>query len=157
MAFLLWLQETGLARYVQEDPWGYPIVLSCHAVGMALLAGVVLMIDLRLLGFGRGVPLVYLRKLLGIAWAGLILNLISGLMLFTADAVSHYQNIAFRIKILLLIAGAIVTFLISRRVFAPAAPDPSGESAATRAIAAISAVVWVGVIVAGRLIAYANE
>lgn len=95
MAFLFWLQETDLARYVKEGPWGYPIVLSCHAVGMALLAGVVLMIDFRVLGFGPAVPLQYLRRLNKLAFAGLVLNLISGLMLFVADAVSHFT--AFRI------------------------------------------------------------
>lgn len=92
MAFLFWLQETDLARYVKEGPWGYPIVLSCHAVGMALLAGVVLMIDFRVLGFGPAVPLQYLRRLNKLAFAGLVLNLISGLMLFVADAVSHFRS-----------------------------------------------------------------
>jgi hypothetical protein len=158
MAFLLWLQETRLAIYVQEDPWGYPIVLSCHAVGMALLAGIVLMINFRLLGFARAVPLYYLRKLLNIAWAGLILNLISGLMLFVADAVSHFENIAFRVKILLLITGAMLLVLQSRSVFAQLATDHGTvESASTRIIAGISVLVWTGVIVAGRLIAYAAE
>lgn len=169
MAFLLWLQETGLARYVQEDPWGYPIVLSCHAVGMALLAGVVLMINFRVLGFGSAVPLEYLRRLNKLAFAGLILNLISGLMLFVADAVSHFENTAFRIKILLLIAGGILMLMLSRRVFggvfAQPAPGTTSHAAAshaisqpasTRLIAALSVLVWTGVIVAGRLIAYAE-
>lgn len=165
MAFLLWLQETGLARYVQEDPWGYPIVLSCHAVGMALLAGVVLMINFRVLGFGRAVPMHYLHRLITLAFVGLVLNLLSGLMLFAADAVSHYENTAFRIKILLLVAGGILMVLLSRRVFAPSvAPnviDRSTDyvadgSASTRIIAGLCALVWTGVIVAGRLIAYAE-
>lgn len=157
MAFLLWLQETGLARYVQEDPWAYPVVLSCHAVGMALLAGIVLMINFRVLGFGRTVPLQYLHKLINLAFAGLILNLISGLMLFAADAVSHFENTAFRVKIILLITGGILMVLLSRRVFTGPAADPAArQSVSTQVIAAMSAVVWIGVIVAGRLIAYAE-
>ena len=117
MDFLSWLQQTGVARYVQEDPWGYPIVLSTHAVGMALLAGVVLMINFRVLGFGRAVPLEYMHRLMKLAFVGLVLNLLSGVMLFIADAVAHFDNVAFRTKILLLIAGGILMVLLSRRVF----------------------------------------
>jgi zinc transporter ZupT len=150
---------------VQEDPWGYPIVLSCHAVGMALLAGVVLMMNFRVLGLGRAVPLRYLHRLMNLAFVGLILNLLSGLMLFVADAVSHYENTAFRIKILLLVAGGILIVLLSRRVFTQSAAhgvtDHSAdyvadESASTRVIAGLCVLVWTGVIVAGRLIAYAE-
>lgn len=157
MDFLSWLQQTGLARYVQEDPWGYPIVLSAHAVGMALLAGVVLMINFRVLGFARTVPLEYLHRLMKLAFLGLLLNLVSGLMLFVADAVTHFGNVAFRIKILLLIAGGILMVLLSRRVFPATGVDHDAAAAgSTRAIAGISVLVWTGVIVAGRLIAYAE-
>lgn len=157
MAFLYWLQQTSLARYVQEDPWGYPIVLSAHAVGMALLAGVVLMINFRVLGFGRAVPLEYLRRVMKLAFLGLILNLVSGLMLFVADATTHFANVAFRTKILLLIVGGVLMVMLSRRIFPAAGIDyDAAQTSATRLIAGISVIVWTGVIVAGRLIAYAG-
>lgn len=157
MAFLSWLQQTGLALYIQEDPWAYPIVLSVHAIGMALLVGVVLMINFRILGFGRAVPLEYLRRLMKIALLGLILNVLSGLMLFIADAVNHFANVAFRTKILLLITGGVLMLLLSRRVFPAQRVDyQSAETNATRLIAGLCVLVWTGVIVAGRLIAYAK-
>ena len=157
MAFLLWLQETGIARYVQESEWGYPLVLSSHALGMAMLAGVVMMICLRVLGFGRGMPLHYLRNLVGIAWVGLAFNLVSGLMLFAADAVTHFGNIAFRIKIILLLVGGTLVWLLARRIFATDTLDDAQLVApSTRAIAGLTLLVWTGVIVAGRLIAYAT-
>ena len=155
MAFLVWLKETGIAHYIQEDPWGYPIVLSAHAIGMGLLAGVVLMIDFRVLGFGRTVPLHYMRRMLRVAWVGLLLNVISGLMLFAADAVSHFENTAFRVKITLLLVGGALMVLLARRVFdEDVSDDVIAQSVATRVIAAVSACVWIGVIIAGRLIAY---
>lgn len=155
MALLSWLEQTALARYVQENPVGYPLVLTTHAVGMAVLAGIVLMIDFRVLGFAPGVPLHYFQRLMKLALLGFVLNLVSGLMLFVADASTHAANVAFLTKISLLIAGGVLTVMLWRRL-APASglSDSSLESTATRRIAAVSVLVWIGVIVAGRLIAY---
>lgn len=155
MAFLSWLEQTALARYVQENPVGYPLVLTTHAVGMAVLAGIVLMINFRVLGFAREVPLVYFQRLLKLALVGFALNLVSGVMLFVADASAHAANVAFLVKIALLITGGTLLIVLTRRL-APAAGGDAAllESDTTRLIAAVSVLVWVGVIVAGRLIAY---
>lgn len=157
MAFLSWLQQTALAHYVQESAWGYPIVLSAHAVGMAILAGIVLMIDFRVLGFGRALPLRYFSGLTKLALGGFVLNLLSGIALFVADAAEHATNIAFITKIVLLIIGGVLMVLLSRRVFTAHGVDAVAmETDSARLIAGLSVVAWIGVIVAGRLIAYAK-
>jgi hypothetical protein len=157
MALLSWLEQTALAHYVQENPVGYPLVLTTHAVGMALLAGIVLMINFRVLGFGRTVPLGYFKRLMKLALLGFVLNLVSGAMLFVADASSHAANVAFLTKIALLIVGGALLIALSRQIL-PAAVTAAGEvveaSDTARHIAAVSVLVWIGVIVAGRLIAY---
>jgi len=155
MALLSWLEQTALAQYVQENPVGYPLVLTAHAVGMAVLAGIVLMINFRILGFARNAPLHYFRSLLKLALLGFILNVVSGAMLFIADASTHATNVAFLIKIGLLIVGGVLLIPISQRMaLAAASGDAALESDNTRQIAAASVLVWIGVIVAGRLIAY---
>ena len=155
MTFLASLEQSALARYVQENPVGYPLVLTTHAVGMAVLAGIVLMINFRVLGFARDVPLQYFHRLLKLALVGLLLNLVSGVMLFVADASAHAANVAFLVKIALLITGGTLLIVLARRLAPTAGGDAAAlESDSTRLIAGVSVAVWIGVIVAGRLIAY---
>ncbi|MEX2123525.1 MAG: hypothetical protein WD795_06500 [Woeseia sp.] len=149
-----WLESTDLARMVQESIWGYPIVLSGHAVGMAILVGIVLMINFRVLGFAPGVPILPLKALFRVALLGLLINVVSGTMLFMASANSFYESNPFRIKVILLITGGILLVLLSRRIFGPADSAQKTSQAAVKSIAALSIAVWIGVIVAGRLIAY---
>ncbi|MDY6949138.1 MAG: DUF6644 family protein [Pseudomonadota bacterium] len=155
MTFLASLEQSALARYVQENPVGYPLVLTTHAVGMAVLAGIVLMINFRVLGFARDVPIHYFQRLLKLALVGFLLNLVSGVMLFVADASAHAANVAFLVKIALLITGGCLLIALTRRLAPAAGADVVAlETGSTRLIAAVSVAVWIGVIVAGRLIAY---
>jgi Co/Zn/Cd efflux system component len=140
---------------VQESLWGYPIVLSGHAVGMAVLVGIVLMINLRVLGFASEIPAMSLRPMFRVALIGLCINVISGTMLFMANANSLFESNPFRIKIILLAIGGVLLTLVPGRLFAGGRMPPDVRfDVRTRRIAALSIVVWIGVIVAGRLIAY---
>jgi hypothetical protein len=140
---------------VQESVWAYPIILSGHAVGMAILVGIVLMINFRVLGFASGVPMAALRSMFRFAMIGLVVNVLSGTMLFMANANSFFESNPFRVKIILLVMGAVLLAAMPRRLF-----DEHGAAQAEsfdigpRALATISILVWFGVIVAGRLIAY---
>jgi len=82
MGFLLWLEESGLGIFIRESLWGYPIVLSSHAVGMATVMGVVVALNFRVLGYARDISVLAFDKLFLIGWVGFIVNLISGLILF---------------------------------------------------------------------------
>jgi len=140
---------------VQESVWGYPIVLSGHAVGMAVLVGIVLMINFRVLGFASEIPAMSLRPMFRVALVGLSINVISGTMLFMANANSLFESNPFRIKIiLLLIGGVLLTFVPGRLFTSGGTLHDVRFDVRTRRIAALSIVVWIGVIVAGRLIAY---
>ncbi len=152
-----WLETTGIARLVHETSWGYPIILSGHAVGMAILVGIVLMINFRILGFAPAIPVAAMRPLFKVALVGLIVNVISGSMLFIASAGTFVESNPFRVKAVLLVVGAVLLWKGWRQWFESndtGASDGSGSSA--RTLAAISVVVWIGVIVAGRLIAYVD-
>jgi Co/Zn/Cd efflux system component len=150
-----WLESSAVARIVQESIWGYPIVLSAHAVGMAVLVGILLMINFRILGFASRIPVSSLRTMLRVALLGLVVNVVSGTILFMANADAFYESNPFRIKVLLLIVGSSLLFVLARRVFGSTATAESGEmESSTRIMAGVSVFIWVGVIVAGRLIAY---
>jgi hypothetical protein len=152
---LEWFENSALARMVQESMWGYPIVLSSHAVGMAILVGLALMINFRVLGLAPKVPLAALKTMFRIAWVGLVINVVSGTMLFVANADAFFQSTPFWLKISLLVVGITLLVMLSRRI--PGASDSAQDYVPTRQvrwIAFLSSVALFGVIVFGRLIAY---
>ncbi len=152
---LEWLESSAIARLVQETAWGYPIVLSSHAVGMAVLAGIVLMINLRVMGLASAIPLSALRTVYRVALAGLVVNVISGSMLFVANADAFFQSSPFWIKMTLLSVGIALLVVMSRRLFnASNRLNDTSPPPPLKLMAAISSVAWLGVIVMGRLIAY---
>lgn len=152
-----WLENTGIAGIVQESVWGYPIVLSAHAVGMAILVGIALMINLRILGLASAIPLPSLRPMYKVAAVGLVINVVSGTLLFMANATAFVQSTPFLIKIGLLVIGGILLAILPRLVFS--APTSAGNVAIgsrAKATAVFSTVIWIGVIISGRLIAYVD-
>jgi hypothetical protein len=155
MAFLEWLQNTWVARLVAESLWGYPTFETMLTVGMALLIGSLGLINIRVLGFKRELPILETRRLLPLAWLGFTLNAISGTLLFTSDATTFFASYTFRIKIVLIILGGINAGLLSHQIF-QSAPGGAAVTPTTGAkwIAGTSLVFWFGAVIAGRLIAY---
>lgn len=149
MEFLTWIEESGLGVWTRESLWGYPIVLSCHAVGMAIVVGMVTMIDLRVLGYASKIPISSFNSMFTLTWAGFALNFISGLILFTGNSVQFFESNVFRIKILLIALGMISVWLLLRNV-----SDEKKSSGKAKTIALFSLVFWFGAIIAGRLTAY---
>lgn len=150
-----WLESTAVAGMVQESVWGYPIILSGHAVGMAILVGIVFMINFRVLGFAASVPAAALRPMFRFAMIGLVINVISGTMLFMANASSFFESNPFRVKFVLLVIGGVLLAMMPGRLFergGAARPEPFGNG--PKVLAAVAILVWLGVIVSGRLIAY---
>jgi len=152
-----WLENTSLAIWVGESLWGYPIMLGTHAIGLAIVVGIFVMLDLRMLRVIRGVSFNAFPSLFRLAWIGLLFNTVSGSALFSSQATTFVESAPFLIKIASVIAGVVLGIFIQRRLRSRAADwdaaDTNIESSAT-ALAALSLVCWIGAIFAGRLIAY---
>jgi len=133
--------------------WAYPTVLTLHTLGMMVLAGAVMMIDLRLLGFGRGIPLGSMGTLYSVIWGGLCVNVVTGTMLFVADATKRGTSTIFWVK-LLFIAVGVVTFLMIKRDISDGNAEPAAISGKVKLLAFGSLLAWSAAIVAGRLLAY---
>jgi hypothetical protein len=153
-----WLESTALAATIQESLYGFPAVVAIHILGLTLSVGSLLWVDLRLLGLCmRGVRVSEIYR--GLApWfaAGFLLMFASGAVLFTAFATSAYANVFFRIKMLALALAALNAvgfhWLSGKRSAAwDAAPQPP---ATARLAGLTSLVLWVAVIVAGRMMSY---
>ena len=151
--WLVWLESTALSTWVRESGslWAYPMVLTAHTVGMSLLVGTSAVLDLCLLGVAPRVPLGPLAVVFRALWTGAALSLVSGLLLFGADASTKGATAVFFVK-LACIAAAIVVAWRLRRAFAGGdAAVPSGH---TRLLAVVSLLLWTAAITAGRFMAY---
>lgn len=150
------LEQTALGLWVMTSPAGYYIMLAFHSMGLAMLVGSVLVIDLRLLGFVKGIDEKAMSGLVKFAWWGLAINALSGLAIFIGEANKAFYSNSFRIKILLMVCGVISTVILNKTVLQPT--FNKGEVASNaRVQAVISLALWASVIVMGRLMSYWTE
>jgi hypothetical protein len=146
-AFSTWLREA-------ETVWAFPTVLTVHTLGMMLLVGCAWVMDLRLLGVARSIPIGPLRPLFRIMWAAFWINLATGVLLFIADPERKSTSLLFGVKMLLIVVNLPLLKRLERVVYGANA-EPAVVSIRTRQLAAASAALWAGTIFAGRLLGYA--
>jgi len=149
------LQESALGAEMRASPFLYPAAEVLHIIGFVLLVGSIAALDLRLLGFGRTVALQpFARLTLGISRFGFLLAVPMGFLLFTADAAHVIRNPAFQAKMV------VLALALANVAIAHAGPWRRAEAwgfeapAAAKAAAFASLALWLGVVCAGRLIAY---
>jgi len=158
LAFCEWLDATAGSTALHESMYMYPIVESTHVLALMLFVGFAIVLDLRLLGLIlRGVPVSQVAgRLLPWTIAGFVVMTVTGLLLFYAIPVRTYQSIFFRAKVIFLILAGLNVWYFHTRVYTRIAEwdrDIITPTAARRAGLA-SLVLWAGIIVAGRMIAY---
>jgi len=149
------LESSGFSTWLRESNsiWGYPMILTLHTVGLALLVGANIVLDLRLLGFAQRLPLEELTRAFRIMWIGFWINAVTGAALFAADATTRGTSRLFISKLFLVAFGVLVIVAIRRQVFG-ATPDQPRIGVSAKVLAATSLAVWVAAITAGRLMAY---
>ena len=155
------LEASGLGQAMRQWLWLYPTVETVHIVGIALLFGSIAILDLRLLGVSRAIPVRNLaRHVLPWTAASFLLIVPSGLMMFVAHATDFISSPIFVVKMCLILAAGLNAALFHAIVYPSVevwdsqemrklAPPPSA-----RVSAALSLLVWVCVIACGRLLAY---
>jgi hypothetical protein len=132
----------------------FPIVICFHAIGMGFMAGIACMINLRILGVAPAVPLARLAAFLPVAWAGLFINVVSGLLLLIGYPTKALTNPVFYVK-LTCIGGALWCLSwIQRNLLFATAPVPNAQA---RYLAAAATVLWITAIITGRLLAYTHS
>ncbi len=156
--FLKWLETSALSQWVVGSPsmLAFPGILTLHAIGMGLAAGLSMALDLRILGVARGIPLVEMRRFLPILWFGFWLNAGSGVLLLIGYPTKALTNPVFHVKLALIAVGVTLLVRISRRVREAAErgqPDQA-TAACLKRLAIASIACWAAAITAGRLLAY---
>lgn len=153
--------NAALAAFVNDHDWAWPLCEILHFAGMALLIGTIGLLDARILGLGKGIPIAALEKLVPLGIAGFVVNLVTGYIFIAGNPVGgpldYLANLAFQIKMLLvLLAGvnlAVYYFAGIERTAQAIGPDGDAPRNA-KLVAAASLFFWIAVIVFGRLIMY---
>ena len=151
------VEATGLGRFMRDALWAYPVTESIHIIGLGLLFGSIAVVDLRLIGAGRGVPAAALVRY-AVPWSllGFALAAMSGLMMFTAHASEFIEQPVFLLKMTLIFTAGVNAAMLRVGVLQRASTWPADAllPPRVRVAAALSLVLWMGVIACGRLIAY---
>jgi hypothetical protein len=145
-AFSIWVRESG-------SVWSYPTIIFLHTVGLALLVGINVAVDLRLLGMMPELPLGPFARLFRIMWAGFWINVVTGLVLLASNATATLLHPAFYVKMGFIAAAVWILVATRRRVFDTVDRGGAIPSSA-RTLAWLSMVCWLGAITAGRLMTY---
>lgn len=155
------LVSTQLDAFVNGNDWAWPLFEIFHFVGMALLIGTVGLVDLRVLGFGKGIPIAQLERLIPWGIAGFVMNAATGFVFVAGNPVGgpmyYLTNLALQIKLVLILLAGVNLFIfyfggIARAT--DAVPADGEAPASAKVIAGVSLVLWFSVIFFGRLIMY---
>lgn len=148
-------KATPVAAFMHTQ-WAWPAAESLHFIGLSLLLGTIGVFDLRLLGLGRGIPIVRLHRLIRWGLLGFATNAGTGLLFLLTEPDQYVYNPSFHLKLLFIAAAGCNALLFYaayyRRIAAPEAPADAPRGA--KLIAALSLSFWIGVIIAGRLLTF---
>ncbi len=157
LSWCQWLEQTRLATAISESVWLFPIIEGSHILALPLSVGMILMFDLRLLGlaFQGASASRLMRDVLRWSKFGFVVVLITGGLLFMTQASKAYDNAFFRTKMVFLLVLAI-NAAVYQIVFYPKMEqwDAGRAPFGARICGALSLVVWIGVIICGRTMAY---
>jgi hypothetical protein len=156
--FFKWLQETRVGSGISDSLWLFPFIETIHVLGIVVLVGATGILDIRLMGFAlKREPVSELsKKLLPWAWSGFAVMFLSGTLLFSSESTKLYNNGAFLFKMVLIVLAGANALIFQTTVYknvgtwdlAPVAPMGA------RIAGVFSLVLWIGVVAAGRWIAY---
>jgi hypothetical protein len=152
LPYFVWVQNLATGEAIRRSLWLFPAIESIHLLGLALIGGAVLMVDLRLLGWGLRDQ--SLRQVAEEArpWLliGLCSNFITGPLLFTSEAVKCYYHTAFWVKMTSLVLALLFTFTVKRRLTMGDQIDPR----VGRIAGIVSIALWSGVGLGARWIGF---
>jgi hypothetical protein len=152
----LWIEQSGLSVWLRESPslLVFPTVLILHTIGMGFLVGTNAAIDLRIMGFAPGVPILTMQRFFPVMRVGLWVNIVSGVLLLIAYPTKALTNPVFYLKLFLIGAALLDLRFIKRAVFGNPIVAKGPMPHKYKILAAASLFCWAGATIAGRLLAY---
>lgn len=156
-AFLTWVEHSWLAALVNDSSWMFPTLEALHFIGLILLMGSLIVVDLRLMGVGSEAPVDAITRFIPWSMLGFVINLVSGVLFFASDPANYYFNTAFRLKMLAVLLAGLNLLWFKQSVHPIIVAGGGGQvelPASASVIGGASLFLWISVIVFGRLIPY---
>jgi uncharacterized membrane protein len=156
LPFFQWCESTALGTAIRMSPWAFAVIESVHLLGLAVIGGAVLLVDLRMLGFGlRDQRIAELARAV-FPWlvGSLVVMLVTGVGLFLSEPLKCYDSRAFWVKMISLGLAMLFTFSIRRRV--TMADETRVRPIWFKLVALVSLALWFGVGGGGRWIGFSN-
>ncbi|PYU21513.1 MAG: hypothetical protein DMG32_20435 [Acidobacteria bacterium] len=154
LGFFQWCEQSGIGEAIRKSAWLFPLIEAIHLLGLGLIGGAVLVVDLRLLGLGlRRQSVAQVARdaqpwLLG----SLMLMIATGGLLFLSEAIKCYYHTAFWLKMTSLFLALVFTFTVQRKV--TMADQTRLRPLWGKVVALVSVLLWSGVGIGGRWIGF---
>ncbi|ASJ72619.1 hypothetical protein [Granulosicoccus antarcticus] len=154
------LSNSALNQFITSHSWVWPTLEMFHFLGLCLLLGSLLIVDLSVIGFAPNISLRLVDKFIIATLIGFAINLITGALFVVGDPGRYFINIAFRIKILFIIIAGLnalyFTFKVRPKIQA-GANNFSDLSLNAKLSTGLSLCLWTSIIVLGRFIPYVED
>jgi hypothetical protein len=156
VGFFTWIENTSLAEMVRVSAYGYPVMITLHSLGLAIMVGLSSVLSLRVLGLFSAIPYSSLQRLLKIAWVGFIINFLSGSSLFSANATQFIVDWVFDVKMVMVILGAILVGVMQNMIGAALATGnaEAAAGASLKVVASLTILAWAIGMTFGRMVPY---
>jgi hypothetical protein len=153
VSFFQWCENTPISHAIKHSRWSFAIIETVHIIGIGMLLGALLVIDLRMLGFGmkRQTAARLTQELTPWIWGALVVMILTGILLFLSEAVKLCTSAPFLWKMVFLFLALLFHFTLHRKA---AARNPEDGAWLGKTAACLSLVCWLSVALAGRSIAF---
>jgi uncharacterized membrane protein len=149
-----WIQASSIAGFVNTTNWAWPTLETLHFMGLSMIMGVALLLNLRMLGVAKNISFAALHRMLPWGILGFGLNVVTGFFFFVTTPDQYTQNLSLHIKmVLMMIAGLNIFYFTT---FDETWKLSSGDDAPIRAkvVTTFTVVLWIGVIYFGRMMPF---
>jgi hypothetical protein len=155
------LESSGLASTIRHSLRIFPLIESVHVLGLTMVFGTILIVDLRLLGLAstRRPFTAVASDVLKWTWLAFAVTATSGMLMFITNAAAYYHNAFFRAKMALLVLSGLnmLAFELTARRSVAMWDRKVAAPAAARVVAALSLAMWIGVIILGRWVGFTSS
>lgn len=154
LTFVTWLDDSALGHAIRDSRWLFPVIEASHLLGLVVIGGCVLIVNMRLLGMGlRGQPAAEVaRDVRPFMLGSLAVMLVSGFLLFTSEAIKCYEHAAFWFKMSCLALAIAATFTFQNKAIEIEDRHSGTFQARVTALAVVA--LWTGVGIGGRWIGF---
>jgi hypothetical protein len=154
LGFFHWCEQSGIGNTIRQSSWLFPVIEAIHLLGLGVIGGAVLVVDLRLLGLGlrRQSTAELARDAQPWLIGSLLLMMTTGGLLFLSESIKLYYHEAFWFKMASLILAIVFTFTIQRKVIL--AGETRMRPVWSKVVALVSILLWSGVGIGGRWIGF---